>query len=120
MRLLKRIWSRIKTGTFLRIHKSTKEVDEWFRKELENPKFDFDSDYSKKNFEIFSSKPHTIILNGIEIWVSNKYYASPYVYIVEPILPYMDTTIDFFKAYNKFLEDNSSEFVEKVEKIRNV
>ena len=93
----KRIWNRVKIGTFIRNYKSDKEVDDWFNKYLENPKFEFLNESDNENFNQ-GIKPYTILLNGQEIWVRNKYYASPRIYNIFQNLHYMDTTVKFFKV----------------------
>ena len=117
MRILKRIWSRVKTGTFIRNYKSDKEVDDWFNKHLENPNFEFLNESDKENFNQ-GIKPYTILLNGQEIWVRNKYYASPRLYSISQNLPYMDTTVKFFKAYDDFLATKKLPLEEMLKKLQ--
>ena len=86
MRTLKRIFYRFKYS-ILRIIPVQEKTDVYFRYMLLEPVF---SDFTK----------FTVKLNGKEIWVENRYFASP-VIMGEESLPYMDTTIEFFKAYDK-------------------
>ena len=103
IRLLKRLYYRITTFTIVRNYNTSKEVDDWFVEQLKNPKFEFKTNLDKVAFER-GFKPYTIVFNGRRIWVRNKYYASPVIEHIPEQLPNMDTTVKFFKEYNKFLE----------------
>lgn len=93
------------TDLLVRNYKASKDIDDWFRKNLENPKFKPCSNYSR--VALINNKCHKINLNDRDIWISNKYYSSPTLYKggeeVEE-LPYPDTTIKFFKELNKFID----------------
>jgi len=102
MRLFTRIWYRL-IFSWGRNTPCSKEVDEWFREQLKNPVFTF-CEGDLKHAE-YGYTPYVIKLNGVKVWVANKYYASPYVYVTGGgVLPFMDTTVLFFKAYDKFLK----------------
>ena len=116
MRLLKRFIYRLRYSIF-RNNKSTKEIDDFFREQLKNPKFEFVSEYEKKDFIIHDIKPYIILLNDNLVWTTNEYYASPYLYKVSGDLPYMDTTVEFFKKYNEFLDSNKISLKEKLTRI---
>jgi len=95
IRFIKRfILKLINPGMWCREFSTNKYVDEFFR----NPK---PEDF---NFEKGSSG-YTTIFKGVEVWIANKYFCSPYIRgpLKIEALPYADTTVDFFNTYYKAL-----------------
>lgn len=92
MRLFKRFIARLThPQMWTRNYGCSKEIDDFFNEVIENIQ------------EVYFLDVQTIKFRNCEIWISNKMYASPRLYIKTNIcsLPYADTTVNFFKALEK-------------------
>ena len=111
IRPLSRFIASVKTLTVFRINKCDKDIDEWFRVQLKNPIFTFESNNSTT----------TILLNGYSICLANRYYAGPCLYSYDNStveeLPFIDTSYEFYKAYDEFIRQNKSSNKERLDRM---
>jgi len=109
IRLIRRVYFRVTTpAMWIRNYKSIKKVDDVFRWIIKN----------KDNLDIKIINRHKIEIGGEEIWISNKYYASPSLFYPIKIkeLPHADTTIEFFRMVDIIKNKDVKHAIEKHEK----